>query len=260
MIALRSVGVRLRPGAVGWLDLDVPTGAIIVIHGDRTGSVLLRTLAGALPPIGASAAFNDDTDLLTLTPAQRRRAGVEYVATPAAPNAAPVTAWLALGAARHQPWNGDAAARARRIAQVLDRFPTLAARRDRASSSLNPDDAALLALAVAVAARPRLLLVDGLLDTLNRAARAEATAAITVTTDREDTSVLVAHQPEHPGGYLPAHRVFTGRNGVLTSAPRHDADTGASAPVAPSRAGDATPTGESVPPHGAAAWPPLYVQ
>jgi ABC-type branched-subunit amino acid transport system ATPase component len=188
----RELSVRSADAALRGVSLYVTTGELVGLLGDRGGSALVRTLAGVLHP--ASGVVRVDGEDVTGMPvyavAQRgilllpERRGVATAMT--------VRENVRAGAGV-APGGGARAAVARgeRTELVLGWFPPLAALADRPAGTLDATGAGLLALAVAVARGPRLLLVDGLLPSVGAAGYADALAGLRAATG-EGMSAIVA--------------------------------------------------------------------
>ena len=168
-----------RPDEAGWLsvrgldvayggvqvlfgvDLDVRRGEITALLGTNGAgkSTLLRAIGGVAPVTAGSARIGD-VDLRRLRAEQVPRHGI--VQMPGGHGVFPsltvdenlrVAAWLFRGNRR------DATAR---IEEARDRFPILGERRGHAAADLSGGQQQQLALAMALLARPDLLLIDEL--------------------------------------------------------------------------------------------------
>ena len=168
-----------RPEAPGWLsvrdldvaydrvqvlfgvDLDLPEGQVTALLGTNGAgkSTLLRAIGGVAPITGGSVAL-DGTDLRAMAAHEVPRLGIAQM--PGGQGVFPsltvhenlrVAAWLL----RHDRAEVDA-----RLGGVLERFPALASRGADAAGDLSGGQQQQLALAMALLARPKLLLVDEL--------------------------------------------------------------------------------------------------
>ncbi len=159
LLSVRGLTVRYgRIEAVHGIDLDVAAGKVVCLIGANGAgkTSILRALSGLLRPAGGRVEF-DGTDV-TGRPAHRLAAlGMAHV-----PEGRQVFAGLTvaenltLGA-----WTvRDAAAVARRRADVLDRFPRLRERLHQLAGLLSGGEQQMLAIGRALMAAPRLLLLD----------------------------------------------------------------------------------------------------
>ena len=136
------------------IDLHVEQGEIVTVAGTNGAgkSTLIKAIMGLVPRCRGRVLF-DGRDLLRLAPEQRVGAGVGYV-----PQVANV--FGALTVLDNLRVVEGVSGRAGRIAEMLERFPALAARRGVAARSLSGGERQQLAFARALMGRPRLLLLD----------------------------------------------------------------------------------------------------
>ncbi|HEU0131042.1 MAG TPA: ATP-binding cassette domain-containing protein [Mycobacteriales bacterium] len=179
VVEVRELSVRAGGAAVRAVDLYLAGGEVVGLLGDAGGSALVRAIGGAVTP--TAGVVRVDGEDVAGRPAHVVRAhGVVLVAgARAAFPALTVRENVAAGAGT-APGCGAGArvARAARTQRVLGWFPRLAAVADVPAGDLGPDEAAALPLAVAVARRPRLVLVDGLGPFAERAAYLAALAGL----------------------------------------------------------------------------------
>ncbi len=136
------------------IDLHVEYGEIVTVAGTNGAgkSTLIKAIMGLMPRCRGRVVF-DGHDLLRLAPEDRVGVGVGYV-----PQVANVFGSLSvvdnLRVVEHvtRP--------ARRMQEMLERFPALAERRGVAARSLSGGERQQLAFARALMSRPRLLLLD----------------------------------------------------------------------------------------------------
>src|SRR5262245_3092974 len=139
------------------VDLDVPAGACTAVLG-RNGvgkTTLLRCLMGLLPLRSGSITFAG-ADIAGLRPYQRARLGIGYV-----PQGREIFPRLSVAENLRV---GEAAAPFAHSAQSLDEieslFPALKTMRSRPGGNLSGGQQQQLAIARALVARPKLLLLD----------------------------------------------------------------------------------------------------
>ena len=141
--------------------LDIPVGESLGIlgHNGMGKTTLLRTLIGALRPTGGQVRF-DGQDITRQAPHARARLGMAYV--PQGREIFPTLSArdnLRMGLAKTGALRGGDGGAATLDALVED-FPRLKPLLDRPGGSLSGGEQQLLALARALAGRPRLLLLD----------------------------------------------------------------------------------------------------
>ena len=153
LVAGYETGLPIVRGA----SLSLDAGEIVVLLGPNGAgkSTLVKAVAG-LAPVAGGAVRLAGTDI-TATPAHRRLAqGIGFV-----PQTENVFAGLSVAdnlflacAALPRPQ------RARAVAAMLDMFPDLAVARRAAAGRLSGGQRQMLAIARALAARPRVLMLD----------------------------------------------------------------------------------------------------
>ncbi len=137
------------------IDLEVRTGEAVAIVGSNGAgkTTLFRAIAGLLPTMGGRVVL-DGKDL-TNRPAHRiSRAGIAYV--PAERHLFPAMTLktnLVLGAYPNRPDRGT-------LEFVYDLFPRLKERQRQPAGTLSGGEQQMLAMARALMARPRLLMLD----------------------------------------------------------------------------------------------------
>lgn len=158
MLELTGVISGHVPGApvLRGLDLSLAEGQVLAVLG-RNGvgkSTLLQTVMGILPPSGGSIRL-DGRPIEGLRPEAIARAGIGFVPQGRGIFAhLTVTQNLMLGAL------GVDLRRGRVPPELLDRFPILRERAAQPAGTLSGGEQQLLAIARALAGRPRLLLLD----------------------------------------------------------------------------------------------------
>jgi branched-chain amino acid transport system ATP-binding protein len=137
------------------IDVEVRSGEAVAIVGSNGAgkTTLFRAIAGLLPSLAGRVVF--DGEDLTRRPAHRRaRAGIAYV--PAERHLFPAMTLktnLVLGAYPNRP---DRAT----LELVYDLFPRLKERQRQQAGTLSGGEQQMLAVARALMARPRLLMLD----------------------------------------------------------------------------------------------------
>jgi branched-chain amino acid transport system ATP-binding protein len=163
---LEVTDLEVRYGAVvaaSGISLEVRPGEIVALLGPNGAgkTSVLRALAGLVSPARGRIAFRDgerEHRLEGKPGFELARLGIGYV--PAQHVVLPrmtVTENLEVGG---RFLLGDAAGARRRVGEMLERFPALAARRERFAATLSGGEQRQLAVARALVARPRLMLLD----------------------------------------------------------------------------------------------------
>src|SRR5690606_34911075 len=154
-------GLTARYGpvvAVRDLSLEVTEGQVVALLGPNGAgkTTTLSAVMGLVPPAAGQVHF-EDRDLTPLGPEDTVRAGIAL-----APEGRRILRTLTvlenleLGAT----FRTDRAAVARDLDGLLQRFPVLGDRRTQLAGTLSGGEAQQLAIARALMARPRLLLLD----------------------------------------------------------------------------------------------------
>ena len=143
--------------ALKGIDLDVAEGEIACILGANGAgkTTLMKTVSGLLKPSGGTIAFRKE-GITGLAPAMIVRKGIVLVPEGRAIlSRMTVLENLEMGA-YHRRDDGIR----RDLEAVMERFPLLKARREQRGGSLSGGEQQMLAIARALLARPRLLLLD----------------------------------------------------------------------------------------------------
>jgi branched-chain amino acid transport system ATP-binding protein len=143
--------------ALKGIDLDVAEGQVACILGANGAgkSTLMKTVCGLLPPAGGRIAFRGE-DITGMAPAAIVRKGIVLVPEGRAIlSRMTVLENLELGAYHRK----DPGIR-KDLDAVMERFPILRARKEQQGGSLSGGEQQMLAIARALLARPRLLLLD----------------------------------------------------------------------------------------------------
>jgi branched-chain amino acid transport system ATP-binding protein len=157
LLELRDLSVSYgEVAAVRGLSLSVPAGSLVTLIGANGAgkSSTLAAVSGLVRPSGGSVTF-DGTDITALPSHRRVAAGLVQV-----PEGREILVTmtveenLQLGAWHQRDGLGA------RLDDVLARFPVLADRRRLSAGSLSGGEQQMLAIARALLARPRVLLMD----------------------------------------------------------------------------------------------------
>ena len=190
---LEASGLEVAYGKVSVLtgvDFRVEAGEVVALLGTNGAgkSTLLRTLSGILTPTAGTVTLEGD-DITGRRPSEIVRRGV--VQMPGGRATFPgltVRENLVIGGA-----TVEKSARDERVGHVLTRFPFLAERADQMAGSLSGGQQQMLALARALIARPRVLMIDELSLGLAPAIVAELLEIVTSLRD-EGVSVVIVDQ------------------------------------------------------------------
>ncbi len=162
-VLLRCRGVEVAYGQVQVLfgvDLDVRPGEIVALLGTNGAgkSTLLAAISGLVEPVGGSIHF-DGRDVTHADPGQTAALGLVQV-----PGGHAVFPTLTVAEhLRLAGWLQDDPDQVRAaVEEALDRFPRLRERRQQVAGDLSGGEQQMLAIAMALIGRPRLLMIDEL--------------------------------------------------------------------------------------------------
>ena len=139
------------------IDIDVEEGEVAVILGANGAgkTTTLRALSGILSGVGGEISF-DGRDITNMAPHQITRAGISHVPQGRGTfTDLTVDDNMRLGAVTRRDPGVEAD-----IDRFYEMFPRLAERRGQAAGSMSGGEQQMLAIARALMARPRLLLLD----------------------------------------------------------------------------------------------------
>lgn len=202
ILHVRELSVRAEGATLRGVELWAAAGEVVLVLGDEGASLLLRTVAGVLNP-AAGAVRVDGDDLTGRAAADAAARGVVLV--PAA--------WAAYGGLTVREnvlvgaYGDPATAQAALAASALPP--------DRPADALDPVEERVLAVTVALARRPRVLLVDGLGAATGPALAAARAAGVTaVVAERTEFAGRVPEVPDgiDVGAY---DRTYVVRNGLV---------------------------------------------
>ena len=145
--------------AVDGVSLEVEPGELRVILGANGAgkTTIIKTIMGLLKPQSGVIRFDGEHDLLRLRPDQIHQLGIAWVPEGRQLwNTMTVLDNLRMGAFEVPDEN----AVNRRIAEMFERFPRLAERRNQVAGSLSGGEQQMVAIARALIAAPKLLLMD----------------------------------------------------------------------------------------------------
>ena len=157
---LEVTGVTTRYGAISALrqvDLSVAAGEVVGLIGPNGAgkTTLLATIAGLLSPSAGTVRF-DGVDVTGVAPERMLKAGLALVPE----HRRIFTDMSVVENLRIGGVTRSAAERAELLDEMIDLFPVLGARRDTAAGYLSGGEAQQLAIARALMAKPRLLMMD----------------------------------------------------------------------------------------------------
>jgi branched-chain amino acid transport system ATP-binding protein len=160
-MTLKVDGLRVSYGGVSALDgvaVTVPDQSIVAVLGPNGAgkSTLLRTIAGLVRPTAGSIEY-DGRGLIGMSPEAIARSGISLV-----PEGGGVIRELTVeeNLRLAHLWHRDAADEKTAMAEVMELFPALAARRRNAAHSLSGGERQMLAVGRTLMSRARLLLMD----------------------------------------------------------------------------------------------------
>ena len=172
------------------ISMSIVSGESVGIlgHNGMGKTTLLRCLMGALQPSAGKVEL-DGNDVTQLAPHRRARLGMAYV-----PQGRDIFATLStrdnlrMGLVKTDARNADA------LDALLTDFPRLQPLLDRAGGSLSGGEQQLLALARALAGRPRILLLDEPTEGIQPSIIDEIGEVLTALRDRLGLTIVLVEQ------------------------------------------------------------------
>ena len=210
---LRAEGLSVRYGgieALRALDIEVHTGETVVIIGANGAgkSSVMNTVMGMVPVAGGRLTFGGK-DITTTSTARRAKMGIRI-----SPEGRRVFANLTIEEnILAGGYTMSAKDREASVAWLYDVFPLLSQRRSARAGTLSGGQQQLVAIARALTARPRLLLLDEPFLGLSPVAIADTSAAIRIVQE-QGMAVLLCEQMARPALKL-ASRGYVLRSGSL---------------------------------------------
>ena len=143
--------------ALKGIDLDVAAGSVVCILGANGAgkSTFMKTVTGLLSPAEGRIAFEGE-EIAGLAPEAIVRKGISLVPE----GRAILTRMTVLENIEMGAYHRKGESVGRDIDRLLDRFPALKARKGQRGGSLSGGEQQMLAIARALMARPKLLLLD----------------------------------------------------------------------------------------------------
>jgi branched-chain amino acid transport system ATP-binding protein len=210
---LKATGLGVRYGgikAVRNLDIEVHAGETVVIVGANGAgkSSVMNAVMGTVPTATGTLKL-DGEDITSVSTARRAKRGIRI-----SPEGRRVFANLTIEEnILAGGYTMSAREREKSLAWLFDTFPLLSQRRSARAGTLSGGQQQLVAIARALTAKPRLLLLDEPFLGLSPVAISDTSAAIEVV-QRQGMAVLISEQMARPALKL-ASRGYVLRAGVL---------------------------------------------
>ncbi len=157
MLTIQQLSASYGESQILWdVHLQVPAGQVVCLMG-RNGvgkTTLLKSIMGLLPPQAGSIRF-DGQDITRLPPEERARRGIGYV-----PQGRDIFPQLTVLENLRIGLLGTRSGNARIPERIFQLFPALASLLDRKGGFLSGGQQQQLAIARALSADPKLLLLD----------------------------------------------------------------------------------------------------
>jgi branched-chain amino acid transport system ATP-binding protein len=210
---LKVTGLGVRYGgieAVRDLDIEVKAGETVVIVGaNGAGKSSVMNAVMGMVPTASGILELDGEDITSVSTARRAKRGLRI-----SPEGRRVFANLTIEEnILAGGYTMSAREREKSLAWLFDSFPLLSRRRTARAGTLSGGQQQLVAIARALTAKPKLLLLDEPFLGLSPVAIAETSAAIEVV-QQQGMAVLISEQMARPALKL-ASRGYVLRGGVL---------------------------------------------
>ena len=172
------------------VSLSLGSGGIVAVLG-RNGAgktTLMRAISGTIPCTSGSLSF-DEVDLGSLSAYKRARLGISHV-----PQGRDIFPKLTVAENLQVAASATIKNRGNDLDEVFDQFPILAEKRKARGGSLSGGQQQILALARALMAKPRLLLLDEPSEGIQPSILDEIAATVEQINSQRGIAVLVVEQ------------------------------------------------------------------
>lgn len=172
------------------VSLSLSSGGIVAVLG-RNGAgktTLMRAISGTIPCTGGSLSF-DEVDLGSLSAYKRARLGISHVR-----QGRDIFPKLTVAENLQVAASATIKSRGNDFDEVFDQFPILAEKRKARGGSLSGGQQQILALARALMAKPRLLLLDEPSEGIQPSILDEIAATVEQINSQRGIAVLVVEQ------------------------------------------------------------------
>jgi len=204
------------------VSLSLPRGECLALLG-RNGvgkTTLLKCVMGVLPVAGGSVRF-DGADVTRLAPHQRAARGMAYV-----PQGRDIFARLTVEENLYMGMAARPASAARRIKdEIFELFPVLRAMLGRRGGDLSGGQQQQLAIARALVAEPRLIILDEPTEGIQPSIIKDIARVIRLLRERGDIAILLCEQYFDFARELADHFVVLSRGEVVARGDRTGIDS-----------------------------------
>jgi len=204
------------------VSLSLPRGECLALLG-RNGvgkTTLLKCVMGVLPVAGGSVRF-DGADVTRLAPHQRAARGMAYV-----PQGRDIFARLTVEENLYMGMAARPASAARRIKdEIFELFPVLRAMLGRRGGDLSGGQQQQLAIARALVAEPRLIILDEPTEGIQPSIIKDIARVVRMLRERGDIAILLCEQYFDFARELADRYVVLSRGEVVAQGERSSMDT-----------------------------------